>query len=274
VLYDPILALDVEALFLFADGSRTFCETGISKIKFSVAFQGWKGRGHLFYTRSMTSIGVEPEDPKFPSDGGLFYAQEPATNELILVIVPHRIRNPVHILPDVVRLGRGCMRKGSTITDTNWRELAKLRVIEDHACDGTSLKRVFIPAAVCSIGPYSFISSTLLEIEVDPDNRFFWSKDGLLFSRDRRKFVFCPRGEPPPTDKKALENMLFASSSESVDKGLRLARQTDEVIFIGLIPKRFQRHIMLPFRHGDTVKRRHSPRISRLLFELPPPQGH
>lgn len=60
----------------------------------------------------------------------------------------------------------------------------------------TGLKTVRIPASVESMGNIAFsICRDLTEIEVAPENAFFRSLDGVLYSKDLRKLIQCPAGK-------------------------------------------------------------------------------
>ena len=89
-----------------------------------------------------------------------------------------------------------------------------LETIGDRAfCECYRLKEVFIPSTVKSIHHFAFhtyqsdysiqiIGTTeahLMKIEVDPNNQFYSSKDGVLFNKDQTILLKYPNGKPDTT---------------------------------------------------------------------------
>lgn len=67
--------------------------------------------------------------------------------------------------------------------------------IGDYATLGNGTTGVTIPASVTNIGFLAFAScARLVMIEVDPDNAFFSSLDGVLFNKDQSALVGFPPG--------------------------------------------------------------------------------
>ena len=74
---------------------------------------------------------------------------------------------------------------------------ASLRSIGDNAlasCD--ALKSISIPSSVSYINPAAFPSCTgLKEIYVSPDNQYYSSESGVLFTKDKRKLMLYPHAK-------------------------------------------------------------------------------
>ena len=60
-------------------------------------------------------------------------------------------------------------------------------------CD--ALESVSLPASVTSIGRDAFDSLNLSSINVVQGNALYSSVDGVLFSKDKKTLIFCPRGK-------------------------------------------------------------------------------
>ena len=58
-----------------------------------------------------------------------------------------------------------------------------------------NLKSVSLPASVTSIGRDAFDSPILLSVNVDQGNAVYSSVDGVLFSKDKKTLIFCPKGK-------------------------------------------------------------------------------
>jgi len=56
----------------------------------------------------------------------------------------------------------------------------------------SNLTRIEIPDSVRSIGHQAFFAPNLSEINVDKNNQFFVSEEGVLFNKDKTKLLFCP----------------------------------------------------------------------------------
>ena len=68
--------------------------------------------------------------------------------------------------------------------------------IQDDAFWGTSLKKIYIPRSVESIGNNAFdLCSNLVEINVDKNNNKYSSLDGVLFNKEQDILIKCPNKE-------------------------------------------------------------------------------
>lgn len=59
----------------------------------------------------------------------------------------------------------------------------------------SDLESVSLPASVASIGRDAFDSPNLLSVNVDQGNAVYSSVEGILFSKDKKTLIFCPRGK-------------------------------------------------------------------------------
>ena len=58
-----------------------------------------------------------------------------------------------------------------------------------------ALESVSLPASVASIGRDAFDGDTLSSVNVDQGNAVYSSVDGVLFNKDKKTLLFCPRGK-------------------------------------------------------------------------------
>lgn len=78
----------------------------------------------------------------------------------------------------------------------------------------SDLESVSLPASVTSIGWDAFDSSNLSSINVDQGNAVYSSVDGVLFSKDKKTLIFCPKGKSGafaiPSGVKVIGKSAFA----------------------------------------------------------------
>lgn len=111
------------------------------------------------------------------------------------VVIP----NTVTVLGEGAFIGR---KKLKTIVLSEYLEtLPDNTFAECH-----SLVSITIPKSVCEISQSAFpinefdysgglrAESALAEIKVDPENRNFTAVDGVLYSKDMKRLIYCPRG--------------------------------------------------------------------------------
>lgn len=58
-----------------------------------------------------------------------------------------------------------------------------------------ALERVSLPASVASIIWDAFSCGNLLSVNIDQGNAVYSSLDGVLFSKDKKTLIFCPKGK-------------------------------------------------------------------------------
>ena len=116
---------------------------------------------------SLSSINVDENNQNFTSVDGILYDKEIKK----LIVVPGGINGSVSISEGV-------------------------KTIEDYAFDGCgSLGSIIIPASVSSIGKWVFRGcASLSSINVDENNSYFTSIDGILYDKEIKKLIFVPCG--------------------------------------------------------------------------------
>lgn len=64
-----------------------------------------------------------------------------------------------------------------------------VKAIDEGAFNGTNLKKVYIPKSVTYIDKNSFQCNDYVEIEVDPKNKKYSAKDGVLYNKDMTELI-------------------------------------------------------------------------------------
>ena len=91
--------------------------------------------------------------------------------------------------------------------------------IGDLAFNGcTSLTEITIPASVEQIGDYAFLGcESLTTINVDPNNKFYSSENGVLFNKNKTELIYCPKQSSGkytvPNSVKTIKSFAFANSN-------------------------------------------------------------
>ncbi len=140
---------------------------------------------------TMTTIAVDPENPKFSSRNGVLYNKD----RTVLVRVPAGTTGSYR-MPDSVRtMGNDCMEYCDNLTSVKLSK--KLRTIQANAMTlCTKLKKLSLPASVRTIDPNSFYGCTsLTSYTVAKENRNYCSVNGVLFRKDQRTLVSYPAGK-------------------------------------------------------------------------------
>lgn len=162
---------------------------------------------------SLTEIIVAPDSPYFSSADGILFNKDktemvrypigkadtsytiPTTvevigahcfqrcNKLESIIIP----NSVHTIKN--RAFAECIFESIIIPDS-------VRTIEDQAfLSCVNLTSLNIPKSVETIGGSLTDGSAVTGIDVDPDNKFLCSVDGVIFSKDRKTLIQYPAGK-------------------------------------------------------------------------------
>ncbi len=78
----------------------------------------------------------------------------------------------------------------------------------------SDLESVSLPASVTNIGSDAFDSPSLSSVNVDQGNAVYSSVDGVLFSKDKKTLIFCPKGKSGsfaiPSGVKVIGQSAFA----------------------------------------------------------------
>ena len=99
-------------------------------------------------------------------------------------------------------------------------DLNRVTSIGSEAFESCALERVDIPASVSFIGRDAFMEyDGLSEIAVSPDNEYFCSKDGILFSKDGTELIVYPplrqgKSYLVPDGVEYIDNEAFANCRE------------------------------------------------------------
>ena len=93
----------------------------------------------------------------------------------------------------------------------------------------SSLTELYIPASVTRIDDFAFAGcSSLASIEVAPDNLYYKSIDGVLFSKDGSTLLWCPKQE---TDRYDLPPEVKQISADAFDEsGVSILRAEEPVV--------------------------------------------
>lgn len=121
---------------------------------------------------SLVSINVSKKNPYYQSQNGCVYSKDGRE----LCIVPGGMKGTFTVPKGVVEV------KGLS----GYRQF--------RAFDSCSkITKIVIPSTVTSIGSCSFLGCSKLEnIVVDSKNPVFYSKDGVLYDRNKTWLLFCP----------------------------------------------------------------------------------
>ena len=145
------------------------------------AFEGCTGLTSITIPNSVTKIGysafkgctglkeieVDADNKYYSSEDGVLYNKE--KTELI------------------------CCPKGKTSITIPY----SVTKIGERAFEGcTGLTSITIPNSVTKIGYSAFKGCTgLKEIEVDADNKYYSSEDGVLYNKEKTELICCPKGK-------------------------------------------------------------------------------
>lgn len=157
------------------------------------------------YSSNIKKIFVEKDNQTYCSSGGVLYSKDKKTLVRFPLASPEKTFTVPH---GVERVGKHAFQNARNLEHIYLPETVK--IIEDsafddcknlidilfpsalqtigswafHGCD--KLKRVVIPQYVSAIGTYAFGScESLLELFVSPENEFYCSIDGNLYTKDK-----------------------------------------------------------------------------------------
>lgn len=161
---------------------------------------------------NFTSINVDKDNPYYCSVDGVLFNKDKSS----LLLYPSGRKGSYTIPGSTVKIGSGAfsdcrgltsiiLPNSVTVIDgyafENCNALTDIEipnsvtVIAGSAFGGScGLMSVDIPASVAEIGLFAFSCGKLLSINVDEENDYYASVDGVLLSKDKTKLIQYPRG--------------------------------------------------------------------------------
>ena len=189
---------------LYFIGKSAFIETGIIRVDISenvsdigdCAFSGCE---------SLVSIEVADGNNDYSSVDGALYNK----NQTRFLCCPAGKRS-IELADSVVQIAEGAFLYAEKINTITLPE--SVSRIEDEAFNGTSIKQITIPKNVTFIGDYVFYGCTkLLNIEVESENLFYSSEDGVLYDKQKSKLICCPSQKTDIDIPKSVNEIGMAS---------------------------------------------------------------
>ncbi len=173
-------------------GERAFsgCESlALITIPSSVASIGSEAFG---YCASITEINVDSDNEYFSSENGVLFNKDKTK----LIQYPIGKTETEYSIPSSVTIiGENAFSSCTSLTSIAIPN--GVTSINDNAFSGCeSLTSLAFPNSVASIGSYVFSGCTsITEINVDSDNEYFSSENGVLFNKDKTKLIQYPVGK-------------------------------------------------------------------------------
>jgi len=141
---------------------------------------------------SLKEIVVDSNNKNFCSIGGALYNADATT----LITFPRAKDVSSYSFPETLTI----IGEDAFKTCTNLSQLAlpfRVERIEDGTFFNTSLESITIPSSISYIDDNAFWNcSALREINVDENNQYFTSVDGVLYSKDMSAILKCPQCYP------------------------------------------------------------------------------
>lgn len=169
--YGVVFSQSIKSLFIPA---------GVSSINESV------------FGTKLKSIEVSSDNKYFSSDQGVLYSKDKTK----LIFYPGEKTDSTFVIPEsVTSIENGafysCENLESIILPAG---LARIGDTAFHAC--TNLKSIIIPDTVTSIGDNAFYGCGALEsIEISLNNPIYYSKQGVLYNKEKKELVAYPSGK-------------------------------------------------------------------------------
>ena len=193
--------VDQESVSIPETVSYNGADYTVTAIK-NYAFPGYKNFEKLIIPKSVSSIGilsrsetpnfntiiVDGENPNYESTDGVLFDKGKKT----LICYPEGKKDTSYIIPDgVISLGgwafSDALSLEEVILPTSVTDISS----SFYLCTG--LKEIFIPKNVSSIDSQAFYSCTSLRnINVDAENTYYESTDGVLFEKATSKLCVYP----------------------------------------------------------------------------------
>ena len=149
------------------------------------------GNGAFKPCKSLISITVGDNNEYYASDNGVLYDKK----QKALLLYPSANNNNSYVIPDgVMTIGNMAFYSCKSLTDVTIPD--SVTSIGNNAFASCSaLTSITIPESVTSIG-YNALDNckSLTSITVDENNKYYSSKDGVLFNKDRTVLILYPGG--------------------------------------------------------------------------------
>ncbi|MDO4472979.1 MAG: leucine-rich repeat domain-containing protein [Bacillota bacterium] len=140
--------------------------------------------------KSLISITVGDNNEYYASDNGVLYDKK----QKALLLYPSANNNNSYVIPDgVMTIGKMAFYSCKSLTDVTIPD--SVTSIGNNAFAACSaLTSITIPDSVTSIGNNALDNcKSLTSITVDENNKYYSSKDGVLFNKDRTVLILYPR---------------------------------------------------------------------------------
>ena len=139
--------------------------------------------------KSLISITVGDNNEYYASDNGVLYDKK----QKALLLYPSANNNNSYVIPDgVMTIGKMAFYSCKSLTDVTIPD--SVTSIGNNAFASCSaLTSITIPDSVTSIGNNALDNcKSLTSITVDENNKYYSSKDGVLFNKDRTVLILYP----------------------------------------------------------------------------------
>ena len=140
--------------------------------------------------KSLISITVGDNNEYYASDNGVLYDKK----QKALLLYPSANNNNSYVIPDgVMTIGKMAFYSCKSLTDVTIPDSVK-SIGNNAFASCSALTSITIPDSVTSIGNNALDNcKSLTSITVDENNKYYSSKDGVLFNKDRTVLILYPR---------------------------------------------------------------------------------
>lgn len=171
------------------------------------------GDGAFTSCKSLASITVGENNKNYSTKDGVLFDK----NKEVLILYPAADDRKSYVIPDsVTYIGEHAFYGCAALTGiTIPKSVTSIEKYAFTSC--TALTSITIPESVTSIG-YNALDNckSLTSITVDENNKYYSSKDGVLFNKDRTVLILYPRSNNRksyiiPDSVTTIENWAFES---------------------------------------------------------------